>query len=355
MAAFEAPIVGNAPLKEGPPLNGDAVVTGEIRAPVNVGDVPSHDAAAVPAAVVAPAPEFVSMPMVHSGIPGAPPFVSMPTMHDGIPGAPPFASMPTMHDGIPGGTPPFASMPGRPTMHDGIPGAPPFASMPGRPTMHDGIPGGAPPFPSMSMMHGGIHAPQPFTSMPMMHNGIPGAPPPYLSMPMMHNGVPAPPPSTMTVAPPGVVMPPLPPEPAEPPSEPEEPAEASEPVDEAEAAQDAFMASKELILTVDQCREAMAEWPNWTLNDECTSLSRRVAVESFATATAFIQAMTEMSEEHEHFADIQMSKGKELTITLSTTVDGVVGLSPMDFLMADNFDQIPFSRPSPPAPPSMFN
>ena len=221
--------------------------------------------------------------------------------------------------------------------------------------MHDGIPGGAPPFPSMPMMHGGIHAPQPFTSMPMMHNGIPGAPPPYLSMPMMHNGVPAPPPSTMTVAPPGIVMPPPPPEPAEPPSEPEEPAEASEPVGEAEAAQDAFMASKELILTVDQCREVMAEWPNWTLNDECTSLSRRVAVESFATATAFIQAMTEMSEEHEHFADIQMSKGKELTITLSTTVDGVVGLSPMDFLMADNFDQIPFSRPSPPAPPSMFN
>ncbi|KAH8062719.1 helicase [Aureococcus anophagefferens] len=65
-------------------------------------------------------------------------------------------------------------------------------------------------------------------------------------------------------------------------------------------------------------------------------------------------AVTEMSDEHEHYADIQMSKGKEVTLKLSTTVDGAVGVSAYDFLMAENFDQIPIAT-EPSGRPNMFN
>lgn len=107
----------------------------------------------------------------------------------------------------------------------------------------------------------------------------------------------------------------------------------------------AVLASGDL-LTCDRAREAVGHWQNWTLNQECTSLSRRFDAESFVSATAFIQAVTEMSEEHDHYADIQMSKGKQVCVKLSTTVDGVVGVSEKDFLLADCFDQIPVGSAS---------
>ena len=61
---------------------------------------------------------------------------------------------------------------------------------------------------------------------------------------------------------------------------------------------------------------------------------------------AFIHALTEMSEEHSHYADVSLSKGKCVSVTLSTEVDARSGLSEKDFLLADCFDQIPVGNAS---------
>ena len=99
--------------------------------------------------------------------------------------------------------------------------------------------------------------------------------------------------------------------------------------------------ASDALLSAAASRAAIAQYPNWKLDAAAASLSRRFDAECLASATAFIQAVTEMSEEHDHHANIQMSKGREVLVTLTTTAGGVAGVSEKDFLLADCFDQIP--------------
>ena len=104
--------------------------------------------------------------------------------------------------------------------------------------------------------------------------------------------------------------------------------------------------ASDALLSAAASRAAIAQYPNWKLDAAAAALSRRFDAECLASATAFIQAVTEMSEEHDHHANIQMFKGREVLVTLTTTAGGVAGVSEKDFLLADCFDQIPIGPAS---------
>ena len=330
MAAFEVP------------LNGEAPLTGDLGclapdAPVAHEAAPTSDAAvdetfaflraddvAMPempaAAVVATMPPMPATAVVVPTSSAEPP---APLVPPALVPMPPAAPMPPV---APMMVPPAPMM---------APMMAPHAAMmaPHAPMMAAHAPMMA-PHPSMMAPHAPMMAPH-AQAMMAPHAQTMMAPPAPMMAP--HAPMMAPPPP---MAPPAPRPPPAPPAPS--PAPPEEPEEPQEPI-----------ASRDL-MTVEQCRECIVHWPNWTLSDDCTSMSRRIVAESFVSATAIIQAVTEMSDEHEHYADIQMSKGKEVTLKLSTTVDGVVGVSAYDFLMADNFDQIPIAT-EPSGRPNMFN
>ncbi|KAJ8609041.1 hypothetical protein CTAYLR_008711 [Chrysophaeum taylorii] len=106
--------------------------------------------------------------------------------------------------------------------------------------------------------------------------------------------------------------------------------------------------SREL-LAADAARAAMYDWPNWCLSDDCTSMSRRVVTESYVSAVAFIHAVTEMASEHGHYPDIVLARDKTITLTLSTDGShGRRGVSELDFLLAECFDQIPLGNAATP-------
>lgn len=98
------------------------------------------------------------------------------------------------------------------------------------------------------------------------------------------------------------------------------------------------MSASTELLSESEVGNYLAKWPNWQV--EGSSIRRVVRAENHLSAVAFIHAAIEMSTEHQHYPDVHLSN-KNLTLTLSTTTDGVTGISPLDFLVAECIDQIP--------------
>ena len=101
------------------------------------------------------------------------------------------------------------------------------------------------------------------------------------------------------------------------------------------------VASAELLSTED-IASYMASWPKWELINDGTAILRHVQIATHLSTVAFVQAAVEMGDVHDHQPDIQIqARQRLLSLTLSTESEGTIGLSSLDFLVAECIDQIP--------------
>lgn len=97
------------------------------------------------------------------------------------------------------------------------------------------------------------------------------------------------------------------------------------------------------LLSSEDVASYMPAWPKWELINDGKAILRNIRAPTHLSTVAIVQAAVEMGDVHDHQPDIHIkARQRLLSLTLSTqNDDGSVGLSSLDFLVAECIDQIP--------------
>ncbi|MCC9658331.1 4a-hydroxytetrahydrobiopterin dehydratase [Rhodopirellula halodulae] len=78
--------------------------------------------------------------------------------------------------------------------------------------------------------------------------------------------------------------------------------------------------------------------PNWELNDNGTTIRRRLNTGNFVKAVSLIQSIADLAEAEQHHPDLHLTGYRHLEVVLTTHAIG--GLSENDFILAAKIDTV---------------
>lgn len=91
-------------------------------------------------------------------------------------------------------------------------------------------------------------------------------------------------------------------------------------------------------LTREKCEQYLTDLPEWLLDDEAKSISRRFRHKNFAQAMAFADHVGRLAEEMGHHPVLTVGWGFCTVKFKTTKIDGLHG---NDFIMAAMVDKLP--------------
>ncbi|MEO1526890.1 MAG: 4a-hydroxytetrahydrobiopterin dehydratase [Planctomycetota bacterium] len=91
-------------------------------------------------------------------------------------------------------------------------------------------------------------------------------------------------------------------------------------------------------LTPGEAADYCLATPQWTLDDQSLSISRKFNCGNFVKAVALIEQIAEVSETQQHHPDLHLTGYRHLKVVLTT--HAIKGLSENDFIVAAQIDQL---------------